>query len=157
MNHTSLDAIVNKLVEQIVRVVPRYEPDRERSRWRHVEGDVRGAARSFDVIPSLPAETPGGAYGDGIQYHASLTIRVAYDELTDKKANLMAAGDLEDLTALLVRLHHDVDGMFPIETEPSRGEPVLTPTVDTDTEEGRRVVEFRVVVHYLASDTVQME
>lgn len=157
---TTLLAVRAALIIQIKTIVPRHEP-RRAERWRWV-GDlntgskVGGPGRSFDLIPDIATEVPGGAYGNGIQYSAELTIAAMYDRWSHVEFALAASDDGADLAALLVRAHTAIPGMLPIETE-GRSDILLRPVLDPTSTEARQKLGWVFTVNFWASDTVATE
>lgn len=161
MSTTTLTDVRDGIAAQIRRIIPRHAASRSmRWRWagdRNVANKVAGPSRTFDLLPALPIEVPGGGYGDGLQYAAEVAIRVTYDRMTDIDATLLGADDIADLSAMLVAVHIGIPGMLPIETEGSRSDPLLRAVIDPDSKESRRVVDLFFTVHYYAADTVSLE
>ena len=154
---TTADAVLDVLVSRIKRIIPAYAPRRDES-WRPVGNGKRVDAssrilRQFEIILGAQTETPDGAYGGGVQYQCSCTIRVGYP-LSSQQRDRFVGADGQDLTAMLVRLHADLDGMFPVAVQ-GRETQLLTISNLIDKEHGY-VVDFNVApgLSFMASDQV---
>lgn len=159
METTSLAALRTALAQLVTRIVPRYEPNRAvRWCWQDDQrSHVAGPLRTFDLVPTIAEEVPGGAYGEGILYRSTFAFVAVYDRCSDVEVTLAASDDGADISAMLVRAHTTIPGMMPIEMEAStRGEPLLVPLVDADSPDGRRVVRWLFTVKFWASDVVEM-
>jgi len=155
---TTAAAVRETLVNKIKRIRPRYTAHKD-NRWRWV-GDrtrtkVTRGMRNFQVIMEPETETPSGAYGGGIEYQARTIIRVSYP-LVQEEMTRHAGADQQDLTSILVRLHYDLDGMFPVQVQ-GREEQLLSVSMHKD-EEGAYVVDFTVLpgLHFFADDQVEL-
>jgi hypothetical protein len=159
METTTLANIRTALAQLVVRIVPRHQAHRAvRWCWQDDQrSHVAGPLRTFDLVPSIAEEVPGGAYGEGILYRSAFQLVATYDRWTDIEVTLAASDDGADLAAMLVRAHTTIAGMMPLEMEASaRGEPLLLPLVDPESPEGRRVVRWLFVVKFWASDVVEL-
>lgn len=160
METTNLTAIRTALAQLVKRIVPRHEAHRS-ARW-HWQDDQRstvsGPLRTFDLVPTIAEEVPGGAYGEGILYRSTFSLRAIYDRFSDLEVTLAASDDAADLAAALVRAHTTIAGMMPIEMEASsRAETLLLPLVDQESPEGRRAVTWLFGVRWWASDVVELD
>lgn len=159
---TDPDAIRDKLGDAIVSIVPSYAARRaERFVWARDQEIAGGSQfRLFDVQLGAEEEVigagqfgAGGWYGGGVQYGCEVEIRVSYPVGTPDAVRF-AGADGRDLAAMLVELHSEVPGMFPISVDgPS---PVLSrPEIEGDS--GRHVAVFRSIVTFFASDEVERD
>jgi len=153
---TTAAAVRETLINKIRRINPRASENRA-ERWKWVGNrqrvEVTGRTlRQFDVILGVETEQPGGWYGEGVEYAAPCTIRVGYPKIAEEMARL-AGADGQDLSALLVAIHYDLDGLFPVSTAAK----LLDYRLHVDAENGY-VLDFVVVpgLHFFASDIVAL-
>jgi len=158
---TTATEIRRRLARFVQRIRPRYTQEAsQRWVWRDAQ-EITGRLRNFDIVMQPEAEVPGGAYGTGIRYSTETSITVAYP-LDEEIARRAVGADGQDLAALLAQLHElvdeegTIDGMFPINMAASRGLPMLIPRFTQD-DEGAFVVEFRVEIHFMAHDLVDLD
>lgn len=125
------------------------------SRWTwQKDAEVMGTLRNFDALFEVEEEvgTPGGygAYGGGITYRAPVNLVVSYPVESHELRRLMGA-DKQDLSAILVRLHESVTGMFAMANTVDR-----RVTHSFTGSEGAYVATYSFEVHFFASDQVQV-
>lgn len=152
MAHTDAETVREALAAQLVRVIPRYAPQRaERWTWQR-DQEICGTIRNFDVVLEPEAEVIRGAYGDGLEYAADTAIVVSYP-VSEPDLARYAGADGQDLAAVLIRLHTSVPGMQPVSM---RG---LLPVSERilDGSPGAYVVTFRASLHFMVSDLVAQE
>ena len=153
---TEPETIREALARQLEAIRPRLAW-RQLSRWTwQKDAEIAGGAtlRTFDLLFGAEVEVVvdeegvQGAYGGGIEYECPVVLRVSYPVREAELPRFLGA-DARDLTALLVRLHESVPGMFPhAESKGRRIEPSSTGV------DGRYIGEHRFDVRFFSDESV---